>query len=76
MAEVKCAGSDDCSIGDHLNPSNTLKPVFHWAEFWQRGAEFFFVFKNAVLGRVYTMTQRQIYRSAVICIRSAKRGGP
>jgi hypothetical protein len=27
-------------------------------------------------GRVYTMTLRQIYRSVVICIRSAKRSGP
>jgi hypothetical protein len=27
-------------------------------------------------GRVYTMTLRQIYRSVVICIWSAKRGGP
>jgi hypothetical protein len=29
-----------------------------------------------ILGRGYTMTLRQIYRSVVICIRSAKRSGP
>jgi hypothetical protein len=30
----------------------------------------------SISGRVYTTTLRQIYRSVVICIRSAKRSGP